>query len=172
MQLKSNTLCWNPMEAYYFTCANEDYKWVHFSLNLYRKNEMRVNKSYHLFLPQPLYLWYEESGCSCKCAHGSCIRCTGCGLFTYRKGVCIRQLWQNNPNLSKKQRPQQVSVVWKGQGEREREREIYSPGSHKGILSKTHCWAKVWYNWDLFWFHFYFKVSLSHVTYTYYYNNN
>ncbi len=36
--------------------------------------------------------------------------------------------------------------------EREREREIYSPGSHKGILSKTHCWAKVWYNWDLFWY--------------------
>ncbi len=117
MQLKSNTLCWNPMEAYYFTCANEDYKWVHFSLNLYRKNEMRVNKSYHLFLPQSLYLWYEESGCSCKCAHGSCVRCTGCGLFTYRKGVCIRQLWQNNPNLSKKQRPQQVSVVWRGQGD-------------------------------------------------------
>ncbi|XDV40794.1 hypothetical protein PO909_009800 [Leuciscus waleckii] len=25
MQLRSNTLCWNPMEAYYFTCANEDY---------------------------------------------------------------------------------------------------------------------------------------------------
>ncbi|KAL1259960.1 hypothetical protein QQF64_010537, partial [Cirrhinus molitorella] len=25
MRLRSNTLCWNPMEAYYFTCANEDY---------------------------------------------------------------------------------------------------------------------------------------------------
>lgn len=26
--MRSNTLCWNPMEAYYFTCSNEDYKWV------------------------------------------------------------------------------------------------------------------------------------------------
>ncbi len=43
--------------------------------------------------------------------------------------------------------------VWCGKAKgREREREIYSPGSHKGILSKTHCWAKVWYNWDLFWY--------------------
>ncbi|KAJ0065906.1 hypothetical protein NL108_000153, partial [Boleophthalmus pectinirostris] len=25
MTMRSNTLCWNPMEAYYFTCANEDY---------------------------------------------------------------------------------------------------------------------------------------------------
>ncbi|KAM3872823.1 DDB1- and CUL4-associated factor 13 [Diretmus argenteus] len=25
MSLRSNTLCWNPMEAYYFTCSNEDY---------------------------------------------------------------------------------------------------------------------------------------------------
>lgn len=26
MKLKSNKLCWNPMEAFIFTCANEDYK--------------------------------------------------------------------------------------------------------------------------------------------------
>lgn len=26
MSLKSNKLCWNPMEAYIFTCASEDYK--------------------------------------------------------------------------------------------------------------------------------------------------
>uniref|UniRef100_A0A4W4E950 DDB1- and CUL4-associated factor 13 n=1 Tax=Electrophorus electricus TaxID=8005 RepID=A0A4W4E950_ELEEL len=25
MKLRSNTLCWNPMEAYNFTCSNEDY---------------------------------------------------------------------------------------------------------------------------------------------------
>ncbi|XP_018618364.1 DDB1- and CUL4-associated factor 13 [Scleropages formosus] len=25
MNMRSNTLCWNPMEAYIFTCANEDY---------------------------------------------------------------------------------------------------------------------------------------------------
>lgn len=29
MKLRSNTLCWNPMEAYYFTCSNEDYKYVY-----------------------------------------------------------------------------------------------------------------------------------------------
>lgn len=27
MTMRSNTLCWNPMQAYYFTCCNEDYKW-------------------------------------------------------------------------------------------------------------------------------------------------
>lgn len=26
MKLKTNRLCWNPMEAFIFTCANEDYK--------------------------------------------------------------------------------------------------------------------------------------------------
>lgn len=26
VQLRSNTLCWNPMETHYITCANEDYK--------------------------------------------------------------------------------------------------------------------------------------------------
>lgn len=26
MNLKTNKLCWNPMEAFGFTCANEDYK--------------------------------------------------------------------------------------------------------------------------------------------------
>lgn len=26
MKLKTNRLCWNPMEAFGFTCANEDYK--------------------------------------------------------------------------------------------------------------------------------------------------
>lgn len=26
MKLKTNKLCWNPMEAFIFTCANEDYK--------------------------------------------------------------------------------------------------------------------------------------------------
>ncbi|XP_077455371.1 DDB1- and CUL4-associated factor 13 [Stigmatopora argus] len=25
MTMRSNTLCWNPMQAYYFTCCNEDY---------------------------------------------------------------------------------------------------------------------------------------------------
>uniref|UniRef100_A0A3Q2T3Z3 DDB1- and CUL4-associated factor 13 n=1 Tax=Fundulus heteroclitus TaxID=8078 RepID=A0A3Q2T3Z3_FUNHE len=25
MTMRTNTLCWNPMEAYFFTCANEDY---------------------------------------------------------------------------------------------------------------------------------------------------
>ncbi|KAF0045005.1 hypothetical protein F2P81_001534 [Scophthalmus maximus] len=25
MTMRSNTVCWNPMEAYYFTCSNEDY---------------------------------------------------------------------------------------------------------------------------------------------------
>ncbi|MEQ2199434.1 DDB1- and CUL4-associated factor 13, partial [Xenoophorus captivus] len=25
MTMRTNTLCWNPMEAYCFTCANEDY---------------------------------------------------------------------------------------------------------------------------------------------------
>jgi WD repeat and SOF domain-containing protein 1 len=26
MTLRSNRLCWNPMEAFIFTCASEDYK--------------------------------------------------------------------------------------------------------------------------------------------------
>lgn len=29
MTLKANKLCWNPMEAFIFTCANEDYKYVY-----------------------------------------------------------------------------------------------------------------------------------------------
>lgn len=28
MKLRANKLCWNPMEAYIFTVANEDYKYV------------------------------------------------------------------------------------------------------------------------------------------------
>ncbi|KAH8026421.1 hypothetical protein HPB51_020405 [Rhipicephalus microplus] len=28
LEMRSNTVCWNPMEAFIFTCANEDYKWV------------------------------------------------------------------------------------------------------------------------------------------------
>lgn len=28
MTMRSNTVCWNPMEAYYFTSSNEDYKSV------------------------------------------------------------------------------------------------------------------------------------------------
>jgi WD repeat and SOF domain-containing protein 1 len=26
MRMRCNRLCWNPMEAFIFTCANEDYK--------------------------------------------------------------------------------------------------------------------------------------------------
>uniref|UniRef100_A0AAY4BYN2 DDB1- and CUL4-associated factor 13 n=1 Tax=Denticeps clupeoides TaxID=299321 RepID=A0AAY4BYN2_9TELE len=36
MKLRSNTLCWNPMEAYFFTCSNEDY-------NLYTYDMRRLN---------------------------------------------------------------------------------------------------------------------------------
>ncbi|XP_023669980.1 DDB1- and CUL4-associated factor 13 [Paramormyrops kingsleyae] len=32
MSLRSNTLCWNPMEAYYFTCSNEDYNLYTFDM--------------------------------------------------------------------------------------------------------------------------------------------
>lgn len=28
MKLKTNQLAWNPMEAYVFTAANEDYKYL------------------------------------------------------------------------------------------------------------------------------------------------
>lgn len=31
MKLKTNQLAWNPMEAFTFTCANEDYKYVAFN---------------------------------------------------------------------------------------------------------------------------------------------
>lgn len=32
MKLRSNTLCWNPMEAFHFTCANEDYNLYTFDM--------------------------------------------------------------------------------------------------------------------------------------------
>ncbi|KAJ8353778.1 hypothetical protein SKAU_G00213450 [Synaphobranchus kaupii] len=32
MNLRSNTLCWNPMEAFHFTCANEDYNLYTFDM--------------------------------------------------------------------------------------------------------------------------------------------
>lgn len=31
LKLRSNTLAWNPMEAFVFTVANEDYKYVFFN---------------------------------------------------------------------------------------------------------------------------------------------
>ncbi len=112
------------MEAYYFTCANEDYKWVHFSLNLYRKNEMRVNKSYHLFLSHSLYTYDMRNldvPVNVHMDHVSAVLDVDYSP-TGREFVSA-SFDKNNPNLSKKQRPQQVSVVWKGQGERESERE-------------------------------------------------
>ncbi|XP_010794750.1 DDB1- and CUL4-associated factor 13 [Notothenia coriiceps] len=37
MTMRSNTVCWNPMEAYYFTCSNEDY-------NLYTYDMRHLDK--------------------------------------------------------------------------------------------------------------------------------
>uniref|UniRef100_A0AAY5KYC1 DDB1- and CUL4-associated factor 13 n=1 Tax=Esox lucius TaxID=8010 RepID=A0AAY5KYC1_ESOLU len=39
MTMRSNTLCWNPMEAYHFTCCNEDY-------NLYTYDMRYLDKPY------------------------------------------------------------------------------------------------------------------------------
>lgn len=32
MKLRPNSICWNPMEPFIFTCANEDYKFAFFEL--------------------------------------------------------------------------------------------------------------------------------------------
>lgn len=122
--MRSNTLSWNPMEAYYFTCANEDYKWVwernsdliiwsHFSWSsFFFFFFLSAHRNCFLFFfpfHQPLHIWHEVPGQAHHGTHGPCVCCARCWLCSHGEGVCVCQLWQDHPNLCQGRWTQQVS---------------------------------------------------------------